>query len=214
MLEKLKIIGPLGNLEAELTANNHIDEPAIVEKIAIICHPHPLQQGNMNNKVVTTLAKTFNKLDIPCIRFNYRGVGESVGTYGDMVGEVEDCQAVVDWVKSKFPRAKIILAGFSFGCYIAARTCADNLKDVVYLCTVAPSVERMPFDELPFIDCQWLIIMGEDDEVVRPVAVFEWYERLKANKQIIKFPGAKHFFHGKLVDLQNAMYQHFKATLL
>lgn len=213
MLEKLKIAGPLGDLETEITYTSPI-EPATIEKIAIICHPHPLQQGSMDNKVVTTIAKAFNKLTIPAIRFNYRGVGQSVGTYGDMVGEVEDCQAIIDWVKSQYPRAKIILAGFSFGAYIAAKACADNLRDVAYLCTVAPSVERMPFDALPYIDCQWLVIMGDEDEIVRPVAVFEWFERLRANKQLIKFPGAKHFFHGKLVDLQNTLYTHFKATLL
>jgi len=214
MLEKLRIMGPLGDLETEISNNSNIPDNNIIEKVAIICHPHPLQQGSMDNKVVTTLAKTFNKLAIPAIRFNYRGVGQSAGAYGNMLGEVEDCQAVLDWAKTKFPNAKFIIAGFSFGAYIAAKTCADNLKDVVYLCTVAPSVERMPFDALPFIDCQWLIIMGDADEIVSPEAVFEWYERLKANKQLIKFAGAKHFFHGKLVELQDVIYKYFRATLL
>jgi alpha/beta superfamily hydrolase len=211
MLEKVKVHGPLGELQTEITTNDLVDYT--VDKVAIVCHPHPLQQGTMDNKVVTTVAKSFNKLNIPAIRFNYRGVGESDGVYGDFVGEVEDCQAILNWAKLKFPNAKFIFAGFSFGAYIAAKACADNLKDAIYLCTVAPSVERMPFNELPFIDCPWLTIMGDADEIVRPEAVFQWYESLKANKHLIKFPGAKHFFHGNLVELQTTLYKHFRATL-
>lgn len=191
------IPGPAGVLEAVM----HLPATENFSRVGIVCHPHPLQQGTMHNKVVTTVVKTFNSLGIPCVRFNYRGVGNSSGEYGEVVGEVADCLAVVNWLKQKYPHAELYLAGFSFGAYIAAETASK--VETKQLISIAPAVERMPYAQLPSIACPWLVIQGEDDDVVTPDAVYAWFETLmNPDKTLIKVPGAGHFFHGKLVDMQ------------
>lgn len=199
----LTIDGPAGNIEAILNLPDLVDQ----SKVAVVCHPDPLQSGTMDNKVVTTVAKSFNQLNIPCVRFNYRGVGNSSGVYGDVVGEVADCLAVVAWAKQQYPQAHLYLAGFSFGAYIAAD--AATKVPVTYLLSIAPSIDRMPYNALPHISCPWVVIQGEDDDVVDPNSVYNWFAQLDANKTLIKFPSTGHFFHGKLLELQ----QQIVATL-
>lgn len=174
-----------------------------VNRVAVVCHPNPLQEGTMENKVVTTLVRTFNALGMAAVRFNYRGVGKSAGEYGNVRGEVADCMAVITWAKSEWPTAKLWLAGFSFGAYIAAE--AATKVPTEQLISIAPSVDRMPYESLPKVACPWLVIMGEEDEVVLPESVYAWFDKLDANKTLIKFPTTGHFFHGKLVDLQHVI---------
>lgn len=193
------IDGPVGALEAVV----HLPADADFSRFGIICHPHPLQEGTMHNKVITTVAKTFVAIGIPCVRFNYRGVGNSAGNYGNVSGEVADCMAVVEWVKQQWPHAELYLAGFSFGAYIAAEVASKVVTK--HLVSIAPAVERMPYYELPYLSCPWLVIQGEADEVVTPQAVYTWFEQLQANKTLIKFPDTGHFFHGKLLDLQQVI---------
>lgn len=192
------IPGPVGSLEAVVQTP---ETP--VNRVAVVCHPNPLQEGTMENKVITTLVRTFNALGMAAIRFNYRGVGKSTGEYGDVAGEVADCMAVINWAQSQWPTAKLWLAGFSFGAYIAAE--AATKVPTEQLISIAPSVDRMPYADLPKVACPWLVIMGEEDEVVVPESVYQWFAKLDANKTLIKFPTTGHFFHGKLVDLQQAI---------
>lgn len=151
----LIINGPAGELEAILQQPIQVN----YSHIGIVCHPHPLQEGTMNNKVVVTIAKAFNLMGFPSVRFNYRGVGRSAGEYGNIVGEVDDCLAVVAWVKQQWPQARLYLAGFSFGAYIAAKTATEVGAD--WLISIAPAVERMPYQDLASISCPWLVIQGE-----------------------------------------------------
>src|SRR3990167_626391 len=111
------IRGPAGKLEVA------IDEPIGEERHAwgIVCHPHPLHGGNMQNKVVTTLVKTFQYMGLTTIRFNFRGVGKSEGVFGHGKGELEDLLAVIEWVQQSNQGKKIWLAGFSFGAYVTAK---------------------------------------------------------------------------------------------
>ena len=102
------IPGPAGDLEAVLSC------PAVAnEQVTIICHPHPMHGGTLQNKVVHTIAKALHESGMHTVRFNFRGVGASEGQYDDAVGEVDDLLAVVDWVASRIPAAQIRLAGFS-----------------------------------------------------------------------------------------------------
>lgn len=197
--KELTITGPVGALEAVL----HLPATENYTHFGIICHPHPLQDGTMNHKVVTTIAKAFIAMNIPCIRFNFRGVGNSAGSYGDVVGEVADCMAIIEWVQQQWPQTLLYMAGFSFGAYVAAE--AATKVPTHRLISIAPSVERMPYEKLPKVNCPWLVIMGEQDEIVVPQAVFSWFEKLDADKRLIKFPDTGHFFHGKLPELQQAL---------
>ncbi len=193
--------GPAGNLEV-LTAPAS-EETQKKSAIAIICHPHPLHGGTMNNKVVTTLSKTFRDLGLRTVRFNFRGVGTSEGSFGDGVGELEDLLAVVDWVKETCPEDEIWLAGFSFGGYIAARAAIQI--PVAQLVTVAPQVSRFLEKSFPPITCPWILVQGDKDEVVSPVEVFAWVDTLNPKPIVIRMPGVGHFFHGKLLELQKKL---------
>jgi alpha/beta superfamily hydrolase len=155
----------------------------------------------MSNKVVTTVAKAFNRMGIVALRFNYRGVERSEGQYGDVVGEVADCMAVVNWAQQEWPHAKLWFAGFSFGAFIAASAAAKTAAE--QLISIAPAVDRMPYATLTSVNCPWLVIQGEDDEVVIPESVYSWFSQLNANKTLIKFADTGHFFHGKLIELQS-----------
>ncbi len=125
------IEGEAGQLELLTTSPD--DQSTQNKGVAIICHPHPLHQGTMNNKVVHTLSKAFHNKGLYTVRFNYRGVGKSEGSYGDSIGEVADLLSVLKWVDSVLDSPAIYLAGFSFGAFIAARGAA--LHDCKQLCT-------------------------------------------------------------------------------
>jgi len=178
---------------------------------AIICHPHPLFGGTMNNKVVHTVAKALNIIGIKTIRFNYRGVGKSAGSYGTGLGEVEDVKALVAWLKAAYPRDALWLAGFSFGAFVAAKA-ATELSPAT-LITIAPSVEHFDFTKLGKITCPWLVIQGEADEVVPSEKVFAWLKTLAPAPTLIRFPGVGHFFHGELTALREAIVKHFSAKV-
>jgi alpha/beta superfamily hydrolase len=176
----------------------------------LICHPHPLQQGTMSNKVVTTLARAFARLGADAVRFNFRGVGGSDGRYADGLGERDDALAVTAWCKARWPGRPLYLGGFSFGAAVAAVIAAR--ADPAGLVTVAPPVERLGAD---FVapQCPWLLIHGEDDDVVPVKPVLEWCASLPAPPKVVLLPGAGHFFHGRLPDLTEAVTEAFGAEL-
>lgn len=170
--------------------------------IAIICHPHPLYGGTMTNKVVTTLAKVFSELNYPTIRFNFRGIGKSTGTYGNGIGEIEDLLSVIEWTKKTLPQNKIILAGFSFGGYIAATVATKIFPEKLIL--VAPSVEHFDMSLLQ-IPCPWILVQGTEDEVVPAEKVFAWAQTQKIQPVLIEIEGATHFFHGRLIEMREKL---------
>lgn len=195
--EKTELInGPAGQLEVA------VGEPTAEEKNAwgIVCHPHPLYGGTMHNKVVTTLAKTFQGMGLNTVRFNFRGVMRSEGKYDNGYGELEDLLAVIDWVQREHPKRELWLAGFSFGAFIAAK--AATQIPVNRLVTVAPPVQHFPMEKLPPITCPWVLVQGELDDVVPPKEVLEWAEKRNPQPVIIRFPEAGHFFHGQLGELR------------
>lgn len=194
--EHLFLAGPVGPLEALMTKPKS-ENPS---RVAIIFHPHPLHEGTMYNKVVTTLAKAFALKGYATVRFNYRGVGKSEGQYGEIQGEVEDGLAVYAWVKKTFPQAAISLAGFSFGAYISA--CIANQKPCAQLISVAPAVNHAPFSSLHDINCPWMVVQGEQDEIVPFSDVSAFVEASDKNITFKVFPNASHFFHGQLIPLR------------
>jgi alpha/beta superfamily hydrolase len=208
--------GPAGDLEAIAVPADENNQKLI---IAIICHPHPLYGGTMNNKVVTTLARTFKDLGLRTVRFNFRGVGKSSGSFGDGIGETEDLLAVIDWVKKTCPEYILWLAGFSFGGFIAARVAArysnENAKDtyVAQLVTVAPQVSRFKDTNLTRITVPWVLVQGEQDEVVSPEETFAWIETINPKPYLIRMPGAGHFFHGQLLVLRQRLIDYFVSQV-
>jgi len=204
----LNLPGPTGPLEAIISPPASEAAPIV----SIICHPHPLQGGTMQNKVVTTLARAFYDLGLWSVRFNFRGVGASEGNYDEGRGETDDLLAIVAWVQQQFPSHTIWLAGFSFGAYIAMQGAAHPALagHVTQLVTIAPAVNHFVLPPHLKIPCPWLLVMGEQDEIVPAEAVKDWVKQQSAPIKAFYFPTAGHFFHGHLVELREQL----KAALL
>ncbi len=191
--------GAAGNIEV-LTA---VPEKTPAHGSVIICHPHPLYGGTMHNKVVSTLARAFHNLGLRTVRFNFRGVGKSEGIHDEGKGEAADTIALADWLRTLFPDEPLWLSGFSFGGFVAATVATQY--PVSRLITVAPQASRFVSPPLAAVTCPWLIIQGEDDEVVSPQELYDWMDTLKVKPELIRLPGAGHFFHGHLLNLREAV---------
>lgn len=200
--DALTLLGPAGRLEALL------DEPdgGKPAAVAVICHPHPLHQGTMLNKVVHTLARAMNDLGLPSVRFNFRGVGASEGAYADGIGETADLVAVAEWARGRYPGADLWLAGFSFGAAVAIRSALALAPR--RLITVAPPVTRMA-DLISGArpSCPWLVLQGEADSVVACEDVQAWSAALEPPPDLVVLPEVDHFFHGRLTLLRSTLVE-------
>ena len=197
--DKFFVAGPAGRLEAIL------EEPTGVAPIGavVVCHPHPQHGGTMHNKVAHTLARSFSRLGFAVLRFNFRGTEQSEGQFDNGIGELDDALTALDWLRGRYPNVPMWLAGFSFGAAIAVR--AATLVEVSGLISVAPAVERIAggLDGQP--DCPWLVVQGDEDELVEVEATIDWLNSLEPGPELQVFDGVEHFFHGRLNDLRQAV---------
>ena len=193
---QLFISGPVGKLDClELLPTGTISG------IAIICHPDPKGGGTNTNKIVQTIAKVLNQNGYICYCPNLRGVGMSEGEHDFGVGEVEDAQAVYDYIRQTYPDIPLVLAGFSFGTGIASQLASRVEHKKLIL--VGPAVTRLNV-VVPDSN-KTIVIHGELDEVIALDEVLAWGRT--HNQAIIWFPNTGHFFHGKLIALQNILSQ-------
>ena len=203
--ERLEISGPAGALEAIAHEAEGVAQPLY----GIVCHPHPLFGGTMDNKVVYTVARALQTSGIATLRFNFRGVGASAGTYDEGAGETQDAAAVADFGAARWPNRRLILAGFSFGAFVALRLALA--RDAARLITVAPPVGRFDFSELHAPACPWLVVQGDVDDVVDPNAVIAWVTRQNPAPELRVVPGVGHFFHGHLAELRDAVIETLRS---
>jgi len=193
----MTIDGPAGRLEALL------EEPADAAGAAVICHPHPRHGGTMHNKVVHTLARAFARLGFATLRFNFRGTEGSEGEYDEGVGELDDALAAIAWMRSRQPGKPIWVAGFSFGAAIAIR--AAVAEPVDGLISVAPAVSRFAANLEGQPRCPWLIVQGDEDELVDVEETIAFVNSIEPGPELLVLEGVEHFFHGRLVDLREAV---------
>ena len=193
-VERLVIAGPAGGLE--VAVNLPAGEPT---GLALVAHPHPLQGGSLDNKVAQTLAKTFAAIGYAAVRFNFRGVGKSEGRFDEGAGETDDALAALAFARERFGDAlPLALAGFSFGSYVQTRVAARVAFERLVL--VGAAVGRFEVADVP---PETIVIHGEEDDVVALADVFAW-ARPQA-LPVVVFPGGGHFFHGRLVQLQQVI---------
>ena len=200
--------GPAGMIECA------VDVPEAEEArrgTVIICHPHPEHGGTMHNKVVTIIERAMRELGLRTVRFNFRGVGKSEGAYDDGYGETDDLFAVAEWVRRTRPDDSLWLAGFSFGAAIAVR--AAVTLDIDGLVSVAPAIYRFAGNLEGQPDCPWLIIQGDEDELVEVDETVEWADSLAPGPELLIMTGAEHFFHGRLQELREAVTEFVKPYL-
>ena len=195
------IAGPAGLLECAF------DVPSGAPTgVAVICHPHPQHGGTLDNKVVQTLARTFLQLGLRTVRFNFRGVGASQGGWDEGRGEVDDALAVIS--AQRDPSLPFMLAGFSFGAYVASQA-AHQLRDDAKpkrLVLVGPSTQKQ---QMPAVPADTVVVHGEADEVVPLSATLDW-----ARPQVLPvtvLPGVGHFFHGQLALLKSVVLRQLRG---
>lgn len=176
---------------------------AVVSAFAVVCHPHPLHGGTLDNKVVYTVARAFMQLGAPAVRFNFRGVGASAGHYDEGRGETEDTLAVIAYGRRRWPQAALWLGGFSFGGAVALLAAARARPQ--RLVVVAPGVTKIEVPVSAAPECPWLIVQGDADDVVPAPFVLEWAAGFRPAPALCVLPGAGHFFHGRTLELRDAV---------
>lgn len=206
--QSLVLAGPAGPIEARL------DRPSTQAPLgtAVICHPHPLYGGTMDNKVVQTIARAFVQSGWNAVRFNFRGVGASAGGFDEGRGEAEDLRATIRQVAGEGPLA---LAGFSFGAFVASCVALDGLggREPSSIVLVGLAVRRF---EVAAVPPGWhrrtLVIHGEQDETVPLADVMDWAR--PQSLPVTVMPGASHFFHGQLQPLRDLVARHVQPAVV
>lgn len=189
--------GPAGRIEIAFEAA----EPPARPALAIVCHPLPTEGGSMHNKVVTMTARALRECGLATLRFNFRGVGASTGTFDHGRGELDDLRAVAAWARQRFPDHALWLAGFSFGAWVSLRA-AEELRAAALISIAPPVGRRWDFQTIAPPTMPWLVIQGLADEIVSAAAVRAWVLPLPQPPRLVEMPDTSHFFHRKLMDLR------------
>ena len=199
-MPEVNINGPEGRLEGRYQHNRTPGAP-----IAIMLHPHPQHGGTMNNKVVYALYHAFARRGFSVLRFNFRGVGRSQGTFDRGEGELSDAASALDWLQDFNEGASACwIAGFSFGAWIGMQLLMRR-PEISGFVSIAPPANLYDFTFLAPCPSSGMIIQGVEDEIVPPASVEKLVEKLKAQRNLdIDYrliPGANHFFHDNLEQL-------------
>jgi len=186
-----EIPGPAGPLEALL------DVPEGESRaVAVFGHPHPLHGGTMHTKALYQAAKATARIGVAALRFNFRGVGRSAGTFDSGPGEKADFSAAISFVHDRFPDVPIWAAGMSFGSWVAMTVGAEDPR-VSLLLGVAPPVDRYDFDVLRTCTLPKFIVHGESDELISIKEIRKFYAQLPEPKELVTIEDANHLFEGK-----------------
>jgi len=207
---QVNIPTPQGHLEGILKPEEEASQPKYT---GLVCHPHPLGGGNMHNKVVFKVAQTLQQgFNIPTLRFNFRGVGHSVGTYDEGRGEMDDVRYALEFLSRRYPGVPAIIGGFSFGAWVGLRVAAtdDRVQAMIGL-----GVPARQFEDDTLQDCHKpkLFIHGSNDEIEPYDLATQWFEQVPAPKRLVTVENADHFFQGHLDEVQQIVAS-FMQTLL
>lgn len=199
------IEGPVGQLDTLFIPS----QPKEIKGVAVICHPNPLEGGNNTNKIVQTVAKTLSEQGYHCYCPNLRGVGESDGEHDYGKGEVEDVLSVIDYAKEVNNSHNVILAGFSFGAYVALFV--SHHVELERLLLIGAAVGHYEVDAPNSPKAQKTFVLhGEDDDVIALQNVLDWAR--PQNLPVMVLPGTGHFFHGQLIKLKQILMQYFNTN--
>jgi alpha/beta superfamily hydrolase len=198
----LFIPGPAGRLDAILwTPPPEAPKPQFA---AVVCHPHPLYGGTMHNKVVYQVNKTLDRLGLPVLRFNFRGVGRSEGAHDEGRGEREDVHAALDFLAAEFPGVPLLVAGFSFGCWVGLRVGCEDAR-VAELISLGAPVDGSDFSYLRQCAKPKLFLQGDHDQFGAKANLETLVRSLPGTNELVFILDADHFFTGKLERLDAAL---------
>ena len=204
--------GPDGRLEGRYHKSTIKDAP-----IAVVLHPHPLHGGNMNNRVVYTLYNAFADRGFSVLRFNFRGVGRSQGSYDSGAGELSDAAYAFDWLQQVNTTSNLCwIGGYSFGALIAMQLMMRR-PEIEGFVSVAPPADSEDFSFLAPCPSSGIIIHGEDDTNVPLESVKKLASKLDGQKNIsVRFQsikGTDHFFKDKIEELSSATSTYIQGAL-
>jgi len=207
-IERVAISGPAGSLEALL----EWDPEWTPRQLAIVCHPHPLYGGTLHNKVVFRAAKAAIHLEVPVLRFNFRGVGQSGGEHADGIGERDDARAALDYLVRRFPQTPVSMMGFSFGSVVALAVGSADAR-VNSLVGIGLPVNSSDFHFLHPIRKPKLLVQGTRDTFGSQEKVEKLFSSLKEPKRLRLVEDADHFLTGKLAELQLEVQEFLRDIL-
>lgn len=203
---KINIQGKAGKLEV-LYQRGEAGKPAVV-----VCHPHPLYGGTMRNKVVYWVARSFEDMGYTVLRFNFRGVEQSEGTWGEGQGESDDVVSTLDWLAQEHPESPLWLAGFSFGTY-AGLLAAHQDKRVQRMFAIAPAVNLWSFDFMGDETRPLTVISGTNDEIVPFEKVQAWIKTMPNHVTFISIDGAGHFFPAHMTTMMELLKKDVMSSI-
>lgn len=207
-IERLTIPGPAGNLEGLLEWNPEW----MPRQLAIVCHPHPLYGGTMHNKVVFRAAKAAIHLEVPALRFNFRGVGQSGGAYAGGIGERDDARAALNYLSQRFPQTPVAMMGFSFGSVVALTVGAVDDR-VNCLVGIGLPVNSRDFNFLREVRKPKLLVQGAQDQFGSQENLEKLFSTLNEPKQLRLIEDVDHFLTGKLNELQSAAQDFLRRVM-
>ena len=194
-----EIPGAVGTLECL------IDRPNTTPRAAVVfAHPLPIEGGTMHTKVVYQSAKALADIGCMVLRFNFRGVGRSAGTWDEGRGEMDDFRKAVDYMAQTHPGLELWAAGFSFGSYIAMSSGADDDR-ICAMIGIAPPVDRYDFGSVKLSTKPKFVVHGEMDELISLKLVRQFYAQLKDPKELVEIDGANHLFDGQAGEVGEAL---------
>ena len=179
------------------------------QKGVVITHPHPLYGGDMHNSVVAAVGRTYQKTCATTLRFNFRGVGSSQGSYGDGIGEQEDVRAAVAYLADIGIR-QIDLAGYSFGAWVNALAVSGGLK-VDNMIMVSPPVAFIDFKSISNLNSLKLIVTGSRDDIAPADMVEKLYPTWNPSTKFEVIDGADHFYGGYQDKLEAVLADFLKS---
>lgn len=205
--------GSEGRLEGRYHHNDNPTAP-----VAIVLHPHPLYGGTMNNKVVYRIFQAFMNNGFSVLRFNFRGVGKSMGTYDEGVGELSDAATALDWIQGQNPEACTCwVSGFSFGAWIALQLLMRR-PEIEGFVTASPPVNKYDFSFISPCPATGLILQGDKDDIVQEKDVSRLVTKLHqqnfTNVDYQMFTGADHYFRNQLDQFEQSISDYLNNQML
>jgi alpha/beta superfamily hydrolase len=197
----LDLAGPAGRLEACVEGGADPQRAAVV-----FGHPHPMHGGTMHTKAVYQGTKGLTRIGCSVLRFNFRGVGRSAGTFDQGEGEMADFRAALDFMADRHPGVPLWAAGFSFGSWVALETGADDPR-VTALIGIAPPVNREGYTWTRTLETEKpkFLVQGDMDELCRVQDLWAFYAKLKEPKELVIIEGGSHLFEGKTPEVGDAL---------